>query len=148
LKSQLRALIIIVVAFSALLGILAASGEAGTNCGCGTPVGFPPTCVVAPCPAHEMMTMESYKVNSPTNATLTMRNTGWLSIGFSYYQVSQSNSAMFTHLNWTEPILPPNQALDATVVISGASFTFQPGTSYTITIVTLRNNPFTFTIKA
>jgi hypothetical protein len=95
-----------------------------------------------------MLTMESYKVNSPTNATLTIVNTSPLSIGFSYYIVSQSNNAQFTHDNWTEPILPPNHVLDANILVSGATFTFQSGTSYTITIVTTRNNPFTFTIKA
>jgi hypothetical protein len=148
LKSQVQALIIIAIAFAALTGILVAAAQPGMTCACGPPVGFPPTCVVNPCPGSEMLAMDSYKVNSPTNATLTIVNIGSLSIGFSYYQVSQSNSAQFTHDNWTEPILPPNQTRSANIVISGAPFTFQSGTSYTITIVTMRNFLYTFTIKA
>jgi hypothetical protein len=145
LKSQLQALIVIAIAFSALIGILAAFYP-GITCSCGTPVGYPATCLVYPCPAHEMLTMESYKVNSPTNATLTIVNTSPIGIGFSSYKVSQSHGAQFTYENWTEPMLEPNQMFNASIIISGASFTFQSGTSYTITIVTLRNNPFTFTI--
>jgi len=95
-----------------------------------------------------MLAMESCKVNSPINATLTIWNTSPVGIGFSSYKVSQSNSAQFNHENWTEPMLEPGQLFNASIVISGASFTFQSGTSYTITIVTLRNNSFIFTIKA
>jgi hypothetical protein len=95
-----------------------------------------------------MLAMESYRVNSATNATLTIWNTSPVGIGFSSYKVCQSNSAQFNYENWTEPMLEPGQMLNASIIITGASFTFQSGTSYTITIVTLRNNSFTFTIKA
>ena len=137
----------IAVAFSALIGILAAAGESGTTCACGTPIGFPPACVVTPCPGREALTMDSYKINSPTNATLTIRNTGWTGIGFSSYTVSQSNSVQYTYNNWTEPMLQPNQAFSANILIEGAPFTFQPSYSYTVTVVTTRNNLFTFTIQ-
>ncbi len=94
-----------------------------------------------------MLVMESYKINSPTNATLTILNNGELTVNFWYYNVSQSNGATFTHANWTEPMLAPNQAFDANILIAGAPFTFQSGSSYTITVVTTRNNPFHFTVN-
>ena len=147
MKSQEQALVIIALAFSALMGILAAAGEAGMTCSCGTPIGFPPACVVTPCPGRELLTMDSYKINSPTNVTLTIRNIGDMGIGFSSYTVSQSNSVQYTYNNWTEPMLQPNQVFGANILINGAPFTFQSGLPYTVTIVTTRNNQFTFTIQ-
>lgn len=147
MKTQLEALTIITIAFSALIGILAAVGSSGMTCSCGTPVGFPPTCLVTPCPGRELLTMVSYTVNSPTNATLTIWNVGSVQIAFSSYAVSQSNGALYAYDNWTEPRLNPNQRVDANILIGGASFTFQSGTTYTVSIVTIRNNHFDFTIQ-
>lgn len=93
-----------------------------------------------------MMVMESYKVNSPTNVTLTLMNTGPMVIQLVSYTVSTPNSAHFANTNWTGPVINPSQNVNATILIDGKTFTFQSVPTCTITVVTSRNNPFTFTV--
>src|SRR5205823_12408738 len=50
--------------------------------------------------------------------------------------------------NWSGPTVIPNAYTTINLLIDGNAFTFHSGTYYTITLITSRNNQFTFTIKA
>ena len=90
--------------------------------------------------------MESYRIESPTNVTLTILNTGSIAVNLASYTVRDSNGAQFDNTSWTGPLIDPNQNMTANILIDGKSFTFQPTSTYTIIVVTSRSNPFTFTI--
>jgi len=106
-----------------------------------------PGCVVTPCPGLEALNVETSQINSPTNMTLTIRNSGAASVGFVSYKV-QYNANQFTNMNPTEPSIGINQVAAINIAIDGNAFTFQSKNSYTIVLTTTRNNIFTFTITA
>ncbi len=107
-----------------------------------------PGCIVTPCPGQESLTVETSHVNSPTNLTLNVRNVGSVSTTFNSYIVKDSVGNQYTKSNWSGPTLSPNSLLAINIVIDGSSFTFQSKSSYTVTLVTARNNQFGFTITA
>lgn len=147
MKDRFQALLIIAIAGGALFTVLAVSGSLSVSCGCGTSSAPLPGCVEAPCPAREMLVMESYKVNSPTNLTMTLQNTGWIAVDLVSYKVTDSSGAYFANTTWTGPTVNPNQAASANILIDGKAFNFQTGPTYTITVVTSRTNIFTFTVS-
>ena len=104
-----------------------------------------PGCVVTPCPGLEALNVETSHINSPTNMTLNIRNSGAASVGFVSYKV-QYNANQFTNMNPTEPSIGIIQVAAITIVIDGSTFTFQSKNTYTIALTTTRNNIFTFTI--
>jgi hypothetical protein len=124
---------------------------------------------------NEAINMETYAWNpngaNTYNVTLNLRNTGSASITLASYYVKDNNGNQWARLNWqtdggknVPAAIPPNGVLLVTITIgSGASgpggqcgtyctqsgataFSFQSGFSYTITVVTSRNNQFTFTV--
>ena len=107
-----------------------------------------PGCIVTPCPGQESLNVETSQVNSPTNMTLNVRNVGSVSTTFNSYIVKDSVGNQYTKSNWSGPTLNPNSLLAICIVIDGSAFTFQSKSSYTVTMVTLRNNLFSFTITA
>ena len=107
-----------------------------------------PGCIVTPCPGQESLNVETSQVNSPTNMTLNVRNVGSVSTTFNSYIVKDSVGNQYTKSNWSGPTLNPNSLLAICIVIDGSAFTFQSKSSYTVTLVTLRNNLFSFTITA
>ncbi len=107
-----------------------------------------PGCIVTPCPGQESLNVETSQVNSPTNVTLNIRNVGSVSTTFNSYIVKDSDGNQYTKSNWSGPTLNPNSLLAINIVIDGSAFTFQSKSSYTVTLVTLRNNLFSFTITA
>jgi hypothetical protein len=135
MKKQLLALVIVAIGVGTLIGSLILFGE----------IGGPPSCI--PCTGREILVMQSYKVNSPTNVTLTLMNIGQVTIfQFAGYNVSESDGVHFADMNWTGPVMQPNQVVSINILIDGRAFTFQGGTTYMITTVTARQNQFTFTI--
>ena len=101
-----------------------------------------------------------------TNATINIRNAGSLSVVLTSYYVSDSNGNTWalTSSPWTaggkNPTLTiaPNAVLPVvffigngcaspnTCTLSGTGFTSFTSGSYTVKVVTSRNNPFTFTV--
>src|SRR5437870_6105039 len=80
-----------------------------------------------PLPGREGLNLENSQVNSPTNFTMNIRNTGvvvkWLdAYGVNYY------SNQYTKTNWTGPVLNPNQVAAINMIIDGSTFTFQSRT--------------------
>ena len=133
------------------------------------------TLLVQPQTGKEAINMESYGWNpngsNTYNVTLNLRNTGSAAITLNTYYVKDSNGVQWSRLNWQTDAganhpaaFGPNALGIVTITIgAGASgsggqcgssctvsttgfTTFTSGFSYTITVVTSRNNQFTFTV--
>src|SRR5438445_699676 len=130
------------------------------------------TLLVTPQTGKEVMNIENYGFNSVYNVTLDLRNTGSASITLNSYYVKDSNGNQWSRLTWQTDAggqhpaaIAPNALGIVYVSIgtgttglggqcggswcaqTGSSFTqFSTGFSYTILVVTSRNNQFSFTV--
>jgi FlaG/FlaF family flagellin (archaellin) len=109
----------------------------------------------------ESMNFESFAFNvNNQNLTLSVRNTGSVAIAFASYYVKDSNGNQYARLNWPTDAggkypasINPNGLVSANIAIStacgpsctGATYQFSSGLSYTVTVVTTRNNQFVWT---
>ena len=121
----------------------------------------------------ESMSLESPAFISTTNMTLSLRNTGSVAISLTSYYVKDSGGNQYARLSWATDTGPKGSAANPPIgsiapnglgiastpigtggagqcgsscSLSGTTFTFQSGFSYTVTVVTSRNNQFTFTV--
>ncbi len=103
----------------------------------------------------ESLSLESYVFTSSTNVTLGLRNFGSTSISLDSYYVSDTSNNTYAQASWAGPTITANTTASVSFPIgsscpsctlTGTPFTFTPGNSYTIIIVTGRNNTFRFTI--
>ncbi len=113
--------------------------------------------LVTPTAGKEALTMEqsSFAVNN-TSATLYLRNAGTASVNLVTYYVKDNGGNQWSRTTWTGPSIAVNQLGTAGINIagscssctpSGSGFTaYAAGNSYTVIVVTSRNNQFTFTI--
>lgn len=99
-----------------------------------------------PCPGHEALSLQSYHINTPTNITLAIINTGDVRTSFTSYIIWSQSGRSYSNSSWSQPGFMPNEHLAVNVIIDGVGFTFQSGSSYTIRIGTLRNNEYVFSI--
>jgi hypothetical protein len=104
---------------------------------------------------YESLTVEFAVVNSSTNVTLNIRNLGSVTTSLVSYYVTDAIGDKYTLASWNGPTISPNGLGIATILIgascgscalSGSPFTFTPGNSYGITLVTRYSNLFAFTI--
>ncbi len=104
---------------------------------------------------REALNLETYSFSSNTNATLYIRNTGTSTATMASYYVKDASGDTYENLTWSGPVISPNQVGTTLILIGsscpnctliGSAFTFTAGNSYTIIIVTSRNNQFVFTI--
>ncbi len=127
------------------------------------------TLLVTPNTGKEAMNIENYAFNSNVNVTLDLRNTGSASITLNSYYVKDSSGNQWSRLTWqTGPQAPAAIAPNALGIVyvsigtgspgmggtcgstctnTGPSFTqFNTGFSYTVLVVTSRNDQFSFTV--
>ncbi|TMI29498.1 hypothetical protein E6H29_11295 [Candidatus Bathyarchaeota archaeon] len=90
--------------------------------------------------------------------TINIRNTGSASVALGTYYVKDTAGSTYSQTSWTAgPIIAPNAVNATNVPINtsctgctysgaGTGFTFSAGSSYTVTVVTSRNNQFVFTV--
>jgi len=116
----------------------------------------PPPCM--PCTGLEALNMENTAFNSSTNVILSIRNTGTVTVDLVSYYVKDASGNQWSLTNWTGPVINVNAVGTASINIgsscssctysggTGAFSQFVAGNSYTITIITARNNQFTFTV--
>jgi hypothetical protein len=102
----------------------------------------------APCPGREDLNFISLIVNSPTNMTVQIVNTGSVAISLLSYNVRNTFSQPYGSNNWSGPNVAPNVYANITLLIDGNAFTFHSGSYYTVTLITARNNQFSSTMKA
>ena len=113
----------------------------------------------APPTGREILTIENQGFDSNnTKLTLFLRNTGSTPTTLASYYVQDQNGNQYSRTAWSVPPTPPQSLVNGTGVFlpistactgcaqTGNSFTFQSGNSYTITLITQRNNQFSFTI--
>ncbi len=100
-----------------------------------------------PCPGREAIYMYSSAMNSPTNMTLELIDTGAAGITLVAYYVWSGTGATFSHSNWTGPTLQPNNVVDVNILIDGSTFSFQHGSLYSVKVISARNNQFVFTVQ-
>ncbi len=127
--------VIIIVVVGAGLSLLLAGRYTSIPCG-------------GPCPGNEALNLETRSVNTPTNMTLNILNTGSLWVSLVSYSARPSSSQTYSNSTVAGLSFGPNTLLAVNIVIDGGRFTFQPGTSYTIMLLTSRNNQFYFTVDA
>jgi hypothetical protein len=114
---------------------------------------------------REALNIEDSKFLSDTNVTLAIRNTGTVISVFQAYYVKDNMGDKWQRNNWTPPgqSLAPNNLLWLNFTIGagtggcgnacqytgtpGAFATFQSGQTYTVIVVTTRNNAFTFNVQ-
>jgi len=104
---------------------------------------------------RESMGLESYSFSSGTNVTMYLRNFGSVSIQLVTYYVKDASGNQYAYTAWPGPTIAPANVVPTNFLIgsscssctlTGTAFTFMSGFSYTITLVTARNNQFTFSI--
>ncbi len=112
--------------------------------------------LVTPSVGKEAINIENSAFTNGTSVTLYLRNTGTASISLITYYVKDNSGNQYSRTTWTGPSIAPN-ALATTPIYIGANcptptctnqgspFTFVSGNSYTVTVVTSRNNQFVFT---
>ncbi len=113
--------------------------------------------LVTPSTGKEALNLEQASFINGTAVTLNIRNTGTGSISMITYYVKDNSGNQFSRTTWTGPSVAPNGLATFNIYIGTANcpsctytgttpqFTFVSGNSYTVLIVTSRNNQFTFT---
>ena len=133
-RAEWTAIILAMVAVIASVGWSALVGS--SLCACG---------LVTPNVGKEELSMQSYQFNTPTNLTMNIRNMGTVTVSFTAYYVTLNSQARYSSTGWSGATIPVNEVVAINILIDGQAFTFQPRTSYTVTMVTTRNNQFVFT---
>ena len=149
-KNTIGPLVVVLVGVAGF-GTLLAFFTQPISCGCnGSSSPSSPSspwypCVQNPCP-HATLNLDSDQFNSSTNVTLNIRWEGVDPVALIAYYVTDSNGAQYANSNWRGPTIPPAAVVSVNILIDGTTFTFQKGYSYTVTVVTSRNDQYGFTI--
>jgi flagellin-like protein len=126
------------------------------------------TLLVHPTTGSEAMTMDSYSYNNNTSVAIILRDVGTASITLQSYYIKDNSGDQWQNTVFMAGPIAPNTALSVNLGIanggtsgttgngcagnclyqgtSGAFTGFVSGYSYTVIVVTTRNNQFTFTI--
>ncbi len=113
----------------------------------------------APPTGREILTIENQGFDtSNMKLTLYLRNTGSTPTTLASYYIQDQNGNQYARTSWIVPAASPASIVNGTGVFLpintaciscthiGNSFTFQSGNSYTITLITQKNNQFSFTL--
>jgi hypothetical protein len=112
------------------------------------------TLLVTPNTGKEALQQETVFFPGTTNMTVNIRNTGSVAASLVSYYVKDSSGNQYAKTTWTGPTVAPNAVATGVFLIggscsgcalTGSAFTFNSGYSYTVVVVTSRNNQFTFT---
>ena len=103
----------------------------------------------------EGLSLDSTFFFSGTNVTLFLRNIGNVSVSLVSYSVRDASGDQYALTAWSGPTIPAGSLFPAEILIgsscpsctlTGNAFTFTPGQTYTIVLVTSRNNQFSFSV--
>ena len=115
------------------------------------------TLLATPPPREGPLSMDSFAFSNATFVGITIRNAGTGNVTLASYYVTDSNGNQWAKLTWAGGTIAPNKAAVTYIAIgtaNGCTYTgatggfasFQSGYSYTVKVLTARNNPFTFTV--
>ena len=114
------------------------------------------TLLATPPPREGPLAADSFAFANSTAVTIYIRNSGTGNVTLAAYYVTDSSSNTWQLLSWASgPTIAPNTAKATTIAIgngccqytgTGSGYTFTSGYSYTVKVLTARNNPFTFTV--
>jgi len=115
------------------------------------------TLLATPPPREGPLSMDSFAFSNSTFVGITIRNAGTGNVTLASYYVTDSNGNQWAKLTWAGGTIAPNKAAVTYIAIgtaNGCTYTgatggfasFQSGYSYTVKVLTARNNPFTFTV--
>jgi hypothetical protein len=121
------------------------------------------TLLVTPQTGKEAINMEFSGFNTGTNLTMNLRNTGSAAITLSSYYVKDSSGNQYARTTWSSGPNPQSAAANPNTLVpsvfiligstcgtscalTGSAFTYTAGFSYTVVVVTSRNNQFSFTV--
>jgi FlaG/FlaF family flagellin (archaellin) len=116
--------------------------------------------LITPTAGKEALNADTYSFYNNTMAAVNIRNTGTASVTLITYYVKDAAGDTYSNTAWTGPSgISPNAVNPTNIDINtasnhcggctlsgGSAFTFSVGSSYTITVVTSRNNQFVFTV--
>ncbi len=117
--------------------------------------------LVTPTAGKEALNADTYSFYNGTMAAINIRNTGSATVSLITYYVKDSAGDTYSNTVWSGPTgIAPNQVNPTNFDINtagnhcgsgctlsgGSPFSFTAGSSYTITVVTSRNNQFVFTV--
>ena len=144
-KNTLGPLSVVLVGVAAF-GTMLAISEQPTSCPCYSSSSPNPwiRAYTTPVP-KETLSIQSYRINTPTNLTLNIFNPGASPKALIAYYVKDSTGAQYANSNWPAPTIPPAIAISVNILIDGRAFTFQTGMSYIVTIIDSTYDQFTFT---
>ncbi|TMI26969.1 hypothetical protein E6H36_03700 [Candidatus Bathyarchaeota archaeon] len=115
--------------------------------------------LITPTAGKEALNADTYSFYNGTMAAVNIRNTGSASVSLVTYYVKDPSGSTYSNTAWIGPTgIAPNAVSPTNFDINtvgnhcggctlsgGSAYTFTPGSSYTITVVTSRNNQFVFT---
>lgn len=118
------------------------------------------TLLVNPNTTQGPLSADSVAFTGTNNVTIYIRNSGSSSVSLNAYYISDSTGNTWQYLGWSGPTISPNTAAATNLYIytgctpsctqtsgtSGSFNTFNSGYSYTVKVITTKNNPFTFTV--
>jgi hypothetical protein len=106
-------------------------------------------CGVNPYYAKEKISFSSVLVDSPSNVTVTVSNTGSETSALAEYFVKDSSGNTYSNTTWAGPTVNPGASASVNILLTGQPmgqpFQFQSGHTYTLAVVTARNNQFSVT---
>lgn len=113
--------------------------------------------LVGPKIATENISLEYPAFSSNSAVNLDWRNTGSTPITLTAYYVKDSGGDQYARTSYSLGPINPNgissntnvtiaSACGSGCTLTGATFMFQSGNAYTITLLTARNNQFAFTV--
>ncbi len=98
--------------------------------------------------SRESIAFDSLHVKSPTNVTVTLRNAGSPTSALVEYFVKNSYGNTYSNTTWAGPTLFPGATASVNILLSGKlsgqPFQIQSGHTYSVIVVTARNNPFSY----
>jgi hypothetical protein len=109
-------------------------------------------------PLPEALSLLTFSLTSPTNLTISLRNSGNTPITLQSYSVTDLSGGTWTLASWTGPTISPSNIGLAAILVgsscnnciySGTPFLFQQfvaGHTYMIIVTTKLNNQFTFMV--
>jgi hypothetical protein len=106
----------------------------------------------------ESLNMTFHTFDNTTSLTLLLENTGKQPVTLQSYVVQDSSGDSWSLTNWAGPTIAPNASSYAHILIgsscpsctysgiTGLFFQFRSGQTYTVTVTTANNNPFTYRV--